>query len=703
MIQEAINRVNEADEYLNISIKNVDKVVKDEKSAADLIKQEVEVFGKYDGTKLSLLRTDADWKGSDWWDLFVVSYKGNVIYGTEYMDVHPDADLDSTVGVSQYKTVIDYVADNYEDWKSIPKNTEFFVEFLMNKPTLTRKYTKLRQLVLIGHSPVSSVKIAHGKIHIKSKGLIMEDREKYAKILGLNLPELIFEGRMIEFPKGLNARAKEFYKDFADSFKGLPADGFWELAKNFFKMLPSLYGSEKEEGVVIHLSKPMGGTPILKIVQDDQYDKELRFKIKQQYKMEVKDEDEYWLKVRASAEEIINTMNLGAKFPKVLRELSRLVYKEYKLSFTHGKKTELNIRDDIQLTAKNMLMRKLPGNNGALVVGKFRVFTNGHKKMFDQALKGRDFLVVALVSNKETKSTLELRKAMIQATYPKVEIITTTSGNLLTMINKTSQNINVVLAGSDRVDAYRNQLKRNLDVQVEEVRRGEDDESATKVIQHLSDFKYFKKNTPRAVHKFYDELVKTYKQGESFRTHSNMLREVTEAVQQSVNIKNLKKLAMKEPTFIFLMGGTGSGKNYTYEKYLKGIPLIDLDDYTKEFAEEYCTEARKQVSRATARSKRELLSAFSSQKSIVQMGTGNNIKSTSNKFKWAKEHGLKVVVVLVDVDPKVALRRNKERHAGGESRLVPDEKVVRTVQVAKDNSKIFAKDSNVDFVIIQKN
>jgi len=539
MIHEAIHKVNEADDYLNISIKNVDKVVKDEKTASELINQEVIVYGKYDGTKLSLLRTGEDWDSKQWWKMFVVSYKGNIIYGTEYSELHPDADLDSTVGVSQYKSVIDHVSKNFNDWKSIPKNTEFFVEFLMNKPTLTRKYTKLRQLILIGYSKVSSISVTNGRIHIKSNGLNMDDREKYAKILGLNLPELIFKGKMINFPKGLNSRATGYYKDYESAFKGLPADGYWKLAKNFFSELPSLYGSIKEEGVVFHLSNPMGNTNILKIVQDDQYDKELRFKIKQQYKMEVKDEDAYWLKVRESAEEIISTMKLNGKFAKILQELSRVVYKEYELGFTHKKKTDLNVRDDIQLTTKSMLMRKLPGNNGALVVGKFRVFTNGHKKMFEQALKGRDFLVVALVSNKETKPTLELRKKMIQAEYPKVEILTTTSGNLLTMINKTSQNINVVLAGSDRVDGYTEQMKRNLDVQIEEVRRGEDDESATKVIRNLSDVKYFKKNVPKKVQKFYDELVKTYGVSENFRIQGKeMLREavneVSGAIQYSI-------------------------------------------------------------------------------------------------------------------------------------------------------------------------
>ena len=539
MIQEAIRRVNEADEYLNISIKNVDKVIKDEKTASDLINQEVVIYGKYDGTKLSILRTDADWDETQWWKMFVVSYKGNIIYGTEYTDA--EGDLDKTVGVSQYKTVTDYIGDNFQNWKKIEKNTEFFVEFLMNKPTLTRKYTKLRQLVLIGYSPVSSVNINNGKISIKSTGLIMKDREKYAKIMGLNLPELIFKGKLSKMPTGLNDRAKGYFKDYESSFKGLPADGYWALAKNFFAALPSLYGADKEEGIVIHLSKNMGGTDVLKIVQDDQYDKELRFKIKQQYKMDIAEEDDYFKRVRTEAEALISTLNLNQKLAKILKELSKVVYKDLKLSFSHKKKTDLNVRDDIQLTAKSIIMRKLPGNNGALVVGKFRVFTNGHKKMFDQALKGRDHLVVALVSNKETKPTLDLRKKMIEAVYPKVEIITTTSGNLLTMINKSSQNINVVLAGSDRISGYKEQMKRNLDVQIEEVRRGEDDESATKVIRNLADEKYFKSNTPRKIYKMYPELLKTYGTNENFRKQGDkMLREIVENVNEGLNWKKAK-------------------------------------------------------------------------------------------------------------------------------------------------------------------
>lgn len=177
-------------------------------------------------------------------------------------------------------------------------------------------------------------------------------------------------------------------------------------------------------------------------------------------------------------------------------------------------------------------------------------------------------------------------------------------------------------------------------------------------------------------------------------------------IRESINridIKSLKKSAQEIPTFIFIMAGTGAGKNYVFNKYLKGLNLIDIDEYTAEFAKQYGSDPRKQVSRATARSKRELLASFEQNKTVVQMGTGNNVNSSLNKFKWAKDAGMRVVVLLVDVDSKSALKRNKDRHAGGEQRLVPDEKVVRTVEVARKNFELYKNDSNVDETIKYKN
>lgn len=520
MFQEVVRNVvlESGPEYLNISIKNVDKVVT-EKNASQLLDQKTEVFGKYDGTKLSILRTDAPWDDENWWEMFIVGYKGNVLYGTEYMDSTDDAmELDRTIGVSQYKAIFNHIEKYYKEWKNLPPKTEFFFEFLMNKPTLTRSYTKLRELILIGYSPVSSYQENHGKIKTTTGGFIMEGREKYAKIFKVNLPEVLFSGSLRKLPNGLSDRAKKTYDEYEKLIKGAASDyEYWNFCKAMFLDIPSLYGSPKEEGVVIHLTKEMGSANVLKIVQADQYDKALRGSNKDKFKMDFESEDKYWMDVRAKAEAVIAQLDISKSLPKNLKKVSKIVYKDWVVDIVHNKKSTQNIKDDVQLTVKSMLIRLMPGNNGALVVGKFRVFTNGHKKMFDQALKNHDSLVVALVSNKETKATLKLRRAMIEANYPNAEIIETTSGNLLTMINKTSTNINTVFAGSDRVDSYKNQLKRNLDVVVEEIKRGDDDESATKVIKNLNDIKYFKKNVPKGTVRFYSDLLKVYVANESLR------------------------------------------------------------------------------------------------------------------------------------------------------------------------------------------
>jgi len=525
MIQQAIN---EAD-YLNISIKNVDKVIKKDSDAENILNQNIEVYGKYDGTKLSITRLDSKWDDSDWTKMFVVSYKGNILYPEEYLYTHPD-EIGNSIGVSQYKKVFQHIDNNWKSWKSIPTMTEFFFEFLMNKPTLTRQYTKIHELILIGWSDISSYTENNGKFKTTPSGFYMDKRDYYAKTFKVNLPELLFKGILNSLPIGLNDRASEYFPEYEEDYKRLSGIEKWELAKTFFMNIPSLYGSIKEEGVVIHLSSDIGKTQVLKIVQADQYDKQLRFKQKLKYMMEPNDENEYWAAIRSVAEDMLTHISASDKLNTSLKKISKEIYKNWEVSIIHKKKSEQNIKDDLMLTTKSMLIRLLPGNNGALLIGKFRVLTNGHAKMFKKAIKDFDTLSVAVVSNKETKSTLDLRIEMIKTAFPGVEIITTTSGNLLTIINKSKNNINAVIAGSDRIKNYKDQLIRNKDVKVYEIKRTDDDESATKVIRNIKNIKYFKDNTPKKIHKYYDELVKTYTQGESFTTR-RYLKEAVNKIQ----------------------------------------------------------------------------------------------------------------------------------------------------------------------------
>jgi hypothetical protein len=48
---------------------------------------------------------------------------------------------------------------------------------------------------------------------------------------------------------------------------------------------------------------------------------------------------------------------------------------------------------------------------------------------------------------------------MIEKAFPDIEIVHHSTGNLFSIMNKATKNINVILAGSDRVSAYKISFK----------------------------------------------------------------------------------------------------------------------------------------------------------------------------------------------------------------------------------------------------
>lgn len=254
---------------------------------------------------------------------------------------------------------------------------------------------------------------------------------------------------------------------------------------------------------------------ILKFVQPYQHDQEARKAIKQKYREDnIDDEDQYWKNVTGVASKIqfeISSRKGSLEFK--LKELSDYL-KRYTPDFTHSKKSEINIKDDIQLDQKNLIIKSLKGNNGQLVLGKFRLLTkDGHVKLIKKALKEYDHVVICLVSNKETIKTKELRMKMLQAVFgsnSKVHFIEAGTGNLITIMNKSPVNVNQVIQGTDRVQEYQNQLKRVLGIGAQELERDLNQISQTEVISKLNDEKFFKSQTPSEIHSFYDELKRTY-------------------------------------------------------------------------------------------------------------------------------------------------------------------------------------------------
>lgn len=162
--------------------------------------------------------------------------------------------------------------------------------------------------------------------------------------------------------------------------------------------------------------------------------------------------------------------------------------------------------------------------NVTVILGRFQPPTAGHVKIIDQAKKHGNNVVIAIVRGKKTDPArqpfkFDLQEKMFKKILPSggsvIEIGTGFIGEFIDVLRKKGMEPVVLMAGTDRVKTYQTQIKSytdklNLDkdFKVDEVKRGDEDVSATKVRNALKadDESTFKKMMPKPLHGFYDEL-----------------------------------------------------------------------------------------------------------------------------------------------------------------------------------------------------
>lgn len=508
-LQEPVYDVQETilnESMLDISILAQDKVLKNKSQREEFLTSKVTVYHKTDGIKLTVMKIQNDGLLTD----YIFQYKGNVLYPGEYDYQTPFKIKRDSVGQSQFGLVFNHF--NKLGKNSIPVGTELFIEYLMRKPTLSSQYSDTHKMVLIGYSK-SSWEVNYARLKTKPSGFKIEKRMSYARELNIDTPLKLFDG-ILGSERSLESGIE--YKGLRDEYNSRKNSFNWDedelLIKDIsdmFLQVDSKYGG-KEEGVVLQYNDK-----IIKYQQQYQLDQDARRLIKAKYQEDTPEkEGDYWTLVTGEQSKIqFNISSKRGSLESKLQELSQ-VLKNYKPTFCHSKKCETNIKDDIQLNQKNLIVKSMKGNNGQLVLGKFRVLTkDGHVKLIKKALKEYDQVVVCLVSSKETKVTKDLRMKMLQATFgsnPKVHFIEAQTGNLITILNKSPININQVIQGSDRVQNYTVQLQRQLGVSAQELERDSTQISQTEVISKLNDEAFFKRNTPPEIHNLYNELLKTY-------------------------------------------------------------------------------------------------------------------------------------------------------------------------------------------------
>ena len=490
--------LSESEDQLDISILSAEKYLTSDKRKDTFLYNHCIVSQKTDGIKVTIIKTKNT--GDNLKD-FVVAYKTKIIYPQEFDYAGIQKIKLNSINTSQFKILFEHLKKY--DLSQIPVGVEFFVEFALKKPTLSSNYTK-HGFVLLSYCK-TSYSVKNGILRTNSNAFNTELIEKYAKIFRFNTPKVVFDGVLAMFERGIKDKAlkSEFLK-IQNSLDVKSVDNYIQKISDLFLTLDSPFGG-KEEGVVLTFDDGLR----LKIQQSYQLDQAKRAEIKMKFKEDsIEDESKYWQSIRFQALELLNHLPQAkeANLHLILATLAKKL-KLLKHNIKHSKKSSLQILDDLQTYTKDLIIRKMKGNNGALFLGKFRILTNAHYQIISQGIKKYDTMSVCLVSSKDTKAYDSLRLEMLKECFgDQIEILQHNSGYIIGIIRKSKNNINAVLCGTDRYADYCRQLQNEPNVNVVETPRTDEDISASKVIENLDNYAYFCLKTPKQIHKLYKEI-----------------------------------------------------------------------------------------------------------------------------------------------------------------------------------------------------
>lgn len=384
---------------IDISIKSLQKAITSKKRAREFVERSLRAVEKIDGTKLTLIRNSEPFDPDDYSKNWIVAYKGCVIYPHEFHGLAGrDPEIrEYSLGTSQYKFVHDHLRNVHTGTGAIPLNTEFFIEFVQNKPTVTRDYDTRHGLFLVGYGPTQYI-TSGGYVHsFATMEMGLDLIKKYSLLLQVSEFPVIFEGS-IRSPESIlegcrDQRIKERFEgliphvDFADpeSIVGLLVSVFSDFGS-------SLGG--RAEGAVL----TTGGS-IFKVLAEDQHSRAVRAEKKSRYRAEGEEEEAYWSRVGAVSSALLNECGEDS-IEGILSFLSSLVYQHVELP-QHPIKTAINVQEDVFLTAKLRFLSRVHGAQRVAVIPMAaKPFHIGHDSLIRQALAdGNERVIVFLSKN----------------------------------------------------------------------------------------------------------------------------------------------------------------------------------------------------------------------------------------------------------------------------------------------------------------
>ena len=139
---------------------------------------------------------------------------------------------------------------------------------------------------------------------------------------------------------------------------------------------------------------------------------------------------------------------------------------------------------------------------------------------------------------------------------------------------------------------------------------------------------------------------------------------------------DMREYEFTSPSFVIVMGGAGSGKNYfiEHDHTLSTYSMVDVDSM----------KLKMPLSQAISAIKPELERYFQAKTNVVHPTTGANIKGQLNKIALAKQYGYRIILILCDTDPEVAVQRVAKRVAAGQHDVEHDV-IIASNQKARAN------------------
>lgn len=384
------------------------------KAQAFLSDPNIKIVEKIDGTKLTLLRRNNAFDPEDYTKNWYIAYKGNVIYPGEARGLaqREEEVRSGSSGTAQYSLIHSHLARVHRNTESIPPGTEFFLEFVQRKPTISREYPQKHGifLTLFGTSRYK-VTGTHLVTNITPENDELK-LEEYARILGVRTYPVLFDGSLDSLQSlksgiksssierkaaDIDSKLREAYGDTGPDRSLKVVGAIYDLFSDFDTSLSTESERSPAEGSVFRTSATQA---LYKALRFDQHDVEHRQAIKQKFRAATReDEQAYWDGIIAIAHEIstehapaqrrnVPESELNSTFERIHTECYFDSAIANRLGALNHPKTLIQRQEDLFLTTKTQVMKRLEiGTQSGISIGIFVVAGKpvhaGHWKMIE--------------------------------------------------------------------------------------------------------------------------------------------------------------------------------------------------------------------------------------------------------------------------------------------------------------------------------